>query len=383
MRVTHRRCGIEPHVTNGAGLKRNVRVTEGGRPASRLGCLPTSTTTGPWSSRKSATSWCCIRTASPKPRTPLERNSVVTGCWTSGASLIPAPPKRSELSSHQPCTAFAAVLSLRMMRPSSCWRPSRSIPIRNEVLPRSSAGLAGGREPPVQIVGSADQRQVREGLWEVAEMLRARAQLLAVQSQVIRIAKHLLEEEPRLREIAHAGQALDVPEGAHRERAVLTGEAVGETLPETIAIHQRVADELLLDAAQGVDPARVGRRHEAHQGHEQRCGIERGRARVLDEAAARRVPEALVDVAVDGVSCLIPAWKRSRERTSVRKADGAVDRHPAHHPRVEELPSPASHFPDALVLLPPVVAHPLDQPDDVHPRVVPNRRAVLVIQEHA
>src|SRR5919106_560011 len=205
MRVTHRRCDIEPYVTNGAGLKHNARVSEGGRPASRLGCLPTSTTTGPWSSRKSATSWCCIRTASPKPRTPLERNSVVTGCWTTGESLIPAPPKRSELSSHQPCTAFAAVLSLRMTRPLSCWRLSRSIPIHTEVLPWSSAGVAGRREPPVQIVGGADQRQVRECLWEVAEVLRPRAQLLAVQSQVIRIAKHLLKEEPRLGEIAHAG----------------------------------------------------------------------------------------------------------------------------------------------------------------------------------
>ncbi|HET9386188.1 MAG TPA: SpoIIE family protein phosphatase [Gemmatimonadales bacterium] len=44
MRVTHRRCGIEPYVTNGAGLKRNARVSEGGPPASRLDCLPTSTT---------------------------------------------------------------------------------------------------------------------------------------------------------------------------------------------------------------------------------------------------------------------------------------------------------------------------------------------------
>ena len=67
-----------------------------------------------------------------------------------------------------------------------------------------SAGVAGGREPPIEIVGGANQRQVRKGLRKVAEVLRPRAQLFAVESQVIGIAKHFLEEEPRLGEIAHA-----------------------------------------------------------------------------------------------------------------------------------------------------------------------------------
>ena len=52
------------------------------------------------------------------------------------------------------------------------------------------------------------------------------------------------------------------------------------------------------------------------------------------------------------------------------------------HPREEELLTAAPHLPNALVFLPPVVAHPVDQPDNVHPFVVPDRRAVLVIQVH-
>jgi hypothetical protein len=35
--------------------------------------------------------------------------------------------------------------------------------------------VAGGREPPVEIVGGADQRQVGESLREVAKMLHPRA----------------------------------------------------------------------------------------------------------------------------------------------------------------------------------------------------------------
>src|SRR5215813_12745691 len=60
-----------------------------------------------------------------------------------------------------------------------------------------SAGVASGRQPPVEIEGGADERQVRERLREVAEVLRLKAELLAVQPQVIGVAEHLLEEETR------------------------------------------------------------------------------------------------------------------------------------------------------------------------------------------
>src|SRR5215831_19888395 len=79
-----------------------------------------------------------------------------------------------------------------------------------------SPGVAGDGEAAVEIEGGADERQVREGLREVAEMLRLKTQLLAVQPEVIGVAEHFLEEEPRLVQVPHAGKALDVPEGAHR-----------------------------------------------------------------------------------------------------------------------------------------------------------------------
>src|SRR5438477_3840404 len=89
-----------------------------------------------------------------------------------------------------------------------------------------SPGVAGGREPPVEIERGADQREVREGLREVAEVLRLRAQLLAVESQVVGVPEHLLEEESRLVQVAHARETLHIPEGTHGERALLAGEPV-------------------------------------------------------------------------------------------------------------------------------------------------------------
>src|SRR5204863_275782 len=107
---------------------------------------------------------------------------------------------------------------------ASCWRTAR----------RLSASLRPGAAAAARGAGGADQRQVRERLGEVAEVLRLGAQLLAVQAQVIGVAEHLLEEEPRLLEVPHAGEALDVPEGAHREGAFLPREPVGEPAGEAI-----------------------------------------------------------------------------------------------------------------------------------------------------
>ena len=130
--------------------------------------------------------------------------------------------------------------------------------------------MAGGGEPSIEIEGGADQRQVRERLREVAEVLCLGAELFAVQPEVIGVAEHLLEDEARLVQVTHARQALDIPEGAHRERPFLSREPVGESARETITIHERVAHQLPLDRAQRRDPPRVGRRHEADERHQER-----------------------------------------------------------------------------------------------------------------
>src|SRR5215467_6971827 len=132
-----------------------------------------------------------------------------------------------------------------------------------------SAGVASGRQPPVEIEGGADERQVRERLREVAEVLRLKAELLAVQPQVIGVAEHLIEEETRLVQVTHAGEALDVPEGAHREGTFIPREPVGEPAAEAIAIDQRVTHQLALDRAEGREPSWIGGGHEADERHQE------------------------------------------------------------------------------------------------------------------
>src|SRR5215469_1869896 len=243
-----------------------------------------------------------------------------------------------------------------------------------------SAGVASGRQPPVEIEGGADERQVRERLREVAEVLRLKAELLAVQPQVIGVAEHLLEEETRLVQVTHAGEALDVPEGTHREGAFIPREPVGEPAAEAIAIDQRVTHQLALDRAEGREPSWIGGGHEADERHQECRRVQARGADMLKERLALRVPEACEDVTVDRVPRLVPARQRGRERTLGGEADRAIDGDPAHHPRVEELLPSAPHLPDALVRPAPVGAYPVDQTQDVRPAVVPDRRTVLVVQ---
>ena len=50
-------------------------------------------------------------------------------------------------------------------------------------------------QPPVQLEGSADQRQMRKCLREIAQMLARGAQLFCEKAQVIGVTQHLLKQE--------------------------------------------------------------------------------------------------------------------------------------------------------------------------------------------
>src|SRR5437764_12217606 len=75
--------------------------------------------------------------------------------------------------------------------------------------------LAG--KHPVQIRCGADQRKVRECLWEVTKMLSAGTNLLRVQPQMIGVSQQLLKQQLSLFKFPSTRQAFDVPEGACSE----------------------------------------------------------------------------------------------------------------------------------------------------------------------
>src|ERR1700722_17319071 len=126
----------------------------------------------------------------------------------------------------------------------------------------SPRGLAT-RERAVQISRSADQRQMRQGLRIISEVLSAPSQLLRIQPDVVGIAQHLLKNQPRLIQLSGACEALDEPERTGREGALGSSKPVQPALC-FVAIHECVDRQFLFDRLEGGDPARIRWTDEPH-----------------------------------------------------------------------------------------------------------------------
>src|SRR5262245_24933586 len=126
----------------------------------------------------------------------------------------------------------------RWRTPCATARVRRGWPRGRDADASRSRRATRRREPAVEVVGGTDEGEVGERLREVPEVLGALAELLAEQPEVVCVAEHLLEVEARLLEVAHARQALDVPEGAHVERPLVPDEAVREPLVHPVAVDE-------------------------------------------------------------------------------------------------------------------------------------------------
>lgn len=65
-----------------------------------------------------------------------------------------------------------------------------------------------------------------KALGEVSQVLASGAKFLREQANMVRVPKHLLEQEARLCEVAGAGKAFHIPERAHGEGAFVAMQAV-------------------------------------------------------------------------------------------------------------------------------------------------------------
>ena len=81
--------------------------------------------------------------------------------------------------------------------------------------------LSSCRQAAIQIVGGADQGQMREGLRKISQVFAPWPQFLGVETEMVGIAESLFKEEPGLFQITRSPQAFDVPEGAHGKRALI------------------------------------------------------------------------------------------------------------------------------------------------------------------
>src|SRR6266550_6177323 len=184
-------------------------------------------------------------------------------------------------------------------------------------------------------------------LREVAqERRRRRIDLLGVQTDVVFERDQLVQQIDRLR--ASAGEAKDLgePERAAEEGALLAAEVVVPQVP----VEERPAAEL--------PPERIDRPREAGA-----RGIAVAELRTKEDtrvevlaigglgiALLRFRPASLLDERPDRAGFRTPLigaprWDLARRREPA----GAVERHPAHHLRLSEMPLRPSDLPDACV----------------------------------
>src|SRR5215472_10497901 len=147
--------------------------------------------------------------------------------------------------------------------------------------------------------------------------------------------------------------AVAEPERARQEHALPWWQPVGSRLARPVAEHEALVKELPLDCLDRAPNARVGCGEEADEGEQQEAGVKLLRAVRLRERAELGIEAAFADVPVNLVADRAPAVDRPLELVLLDGPYRAVERHPRHRLRVDEVAAPTADLPDTVVRLPP------------------------------
>src|SRR5258706_8744918 len=141
-------------------------------------------------------------------------------------------------------------------------------------------------------------------LWKVPQNFTSGPNLLGIQSNVVGVGQHLLENQACLLETTCTRQGLDQPESTDAKGSFLAPKAIVCCQQRVVAIDVRVVRQLLLDTIDGLQYTRIIRAYKTGEHHQQCAGIDCLTPIVLDKAAPLLVPalfhDFLVDLCTDG-----------------------------------------------------------------------------------
>src|SRR5277367_4412851 len=109
-----------------------------------------------------------------------------------------------------------------------------------------------------------------ECLREVSQVLSAAAELLGVETKMVCVAKHLVEEQARFFQLIRACEALDEPERARGEAAFPSLQSVDGIAFCVVTVDEAVFSQRLFDRIHGGEPAWIDGADEAHERHQER-----------------------------------------------------------------------------------------------------------------
>src|SRR5581483_2338235 len=170
------------------------------------------------------------------------------------------------------------------------------------------------------------------------------------------------------------------PEAAGREGPF----SAVDPIVRAIAVHQSILRERLADALYGRAHPRIGGWQEADARDRQRAGVQRLAPERLGEGAQPPVLAPLQDRGPDLLTDPLPARQGRGELMGLGEPNPAIQRRPAHEPRVEELLLAPADLPDAVVGLLPTLRGLLDEVTEQRPdlwrRAEQSRLVALVSQ---
>src|ERR1700684_3365677 len=163
---------------------------------------------------------------------------------------------------------------------------------------------------------------------------------------MVGITQYTLKQKPGLIQLfgirqTGASQRLYEPKRTHVESAFLSWEPINAGL-RRIAIHKAVADEATLagifeDGSYGAEHPRIGRRHEEDERHDKERSIQVLTAVKLCKRVAFLVPALGHHFFIDTVPLACPFCAIGWKRTLFGQPDAAIESHPVHDLRVDEM----------------------------------------------
>lgn len=169
------------------------------------------------------------------------------------------------------------------------------------------------RKSSIQIECRTDQRHVTECLRRVAQLLTTLGNLLAEQSDVVSVRQQLLKQKMSFSQVrpvvfASARERLNQPKRRHCERPLRSRESIlaaEHIVPQTqIVHHQPAAFRILHYLIQCRHEARVRRRDEKYEWHNQARAVQRRAVIVLHKCLAVEAVALLHHHLIDFVACL-------------------------------------------------------------------------------
>ena len=209
----------------------------------------------------------------------------------------------------------------------------------------------GLRHGPADRPGGVHQPDVAERLREVPEQVAgAGVHLLGQQPDVVDMADRAVEDLRRPLHLPGDRQSVRQPERAEQEAALVAGQPVDPAPGAVPADQTALVGQPFIDRGDRRQHPRVVRRQETHDRQHQVGGVQVGAAEVLPEGLGLVAPALGQNSVVDPVPGVRPAGEPAAVRAEqVRHPGRPVERDPAHHLGVQEVPWFATHLPDPLV----------------------------------